>query len=63
MLMQIMDTTVISSNLWYFNKALGLSKIQSIVEKGPNLKLTGKSAESKSNPPYLSLRWYLMGTK
>ena len=51
------------SDLWYFDKALGLSKIQSIVEKGPNLKLAGKSAVSESHPPYLSLRWYLMGTK
>ena len=51
------------SDLWYFNKALGLSKIQSIVEKGPNLKMAGDSAISKNHPPYLSLRWYLMGSK
>lgn len=51
------------SDLWYFDKALGLSKIQSIVEKGPNLKTTGESAVTKNHPPYLSLRWYLMGTK
>ena len=51
------------SDLWYFNKALGLSKIQSIVEKGPNLKMAGKSAVSENHPPYLSLRWYLMGTQ
>ena len=51
------------SDLWYFDKALGLSKIQSIVEKGPNLKMAGKSAVSENHPPYLSLRWYLMGTK
>lgn len=51
------------SNLWYFDKALGLSKIQSIVENGPNLKVAKKSDVSKSYPPYLSLRWYLTETK
>ena len=45
------------SNLRYFNHALGTTKIQSIVMKGPNLKIAG--VEDTVAPPYLGLRWYL----
>ena len=47
------------SDLWYYNSAIGLSKIQSVVEKGPNLKMAGNSPLTVGNPPYLSLRWFL----
>ena len=50
------------SDLRYFDKSLGLSKIQSIVEKGANLKVGKKDEIETNKPPYLSLRWYLMGT-
>lgn len=45
------------SDLRYFNSALGTTKIQSIVMKGPNLKIA--NGEDDVAPPYLGLRWYL----
>ena len=50
------------SDLLYFNKSLGVSKIQSIVNNGPNLKATSSTDIGTNNPPYLSLRWYLTGS-
>ena len=46
-----------TSNLWYWNYALGTSDIQDIVNRGPNVKLDDKNME-KSVPHYLSLRWF-----
>ena len=51
------------SDLQYYNYSLGVSKIQSIVNSGPNLKASTSSGISANNPPYLSMRWYLMGSK
>ena len=50
------------SDLRYFNSALGTAQIQRIVDKGPNLQMTGDSID-KSKPRYLSLRWFFMGNK
>ena len=48
------------SNLWYYNYALGLSDIQTIVMRGPNTKLITPQYASKDTD-YLSLRWYFFG--
>jgi hypothetical protein len=47
-----------TSDLRYFGKALGTAKIQSIIDKGPNMKMVDGSDMSKSKPQYLSDRWY-----
>jgi len=47
-----------TSELRYFNTAIGTSKIRSIVEKGPNLKMSESSNVTKSKPYYLSNKWY-----
>lgn len=43
------------STFQYFAKALGTSKIQSIINRGPNTKSDSKS---ESKPRYLSLKWF-----
>ena len=49
-----------TSELRYFDYALGTNKIQSIVDSGPNMKMN--SADMKdSKPHYLSTRWYFSG--
>lgn len=52
-----------TSSLQYFNTALGVNDIQSIVEKGPNLTLIGNSSSgmTDTNADYLSLRWFFSG--
>ena len=50
------------SDLRYFNSALGTAQIQGIVDKGPNLTMTGKNV-TENKPKYLSLRWFFMGEK
>ena len=50
------------SDLRYFNSALGTAQIQGIVDKGPNLTMTGKNI-TDNKPKYLSLRWFFMGEK
>ena len=52
-----------TSSLQYFNTALGVNDIQSIVEKGPNLNLLGNNSSSMTdkNADYLSLRWFFSG--
>lgn len=49
-----------TSNLWYYDNAIGISKIQQIVSDGPNL-TTIDSAMTGSMPYYLSLRWFFAG--
>ena len=46
------------SDLQYYNYSLGVSKIQSIVNSGPNLKASTSSGISSNSPPYLSMRWF-----
>jgi hypothetical protein len=49
-----------TSDLRYFEKALGTSKIQAIVNKGPNTNLiTGANMGDKIPNKYISTRWYL----
>jgi hypothetical protein len=49
-----------TSDLRYFESALSTSKIQAIVNKGPNTKLiTGKSISKNDSNKYISTRWYL----
>jgi hypothetical protein len=43
------------SNLRYYNKALNGTEINSIVKKGPNLKMTDSM---NIFPPYFSLNWF-----
>lgn len=51
------------SNLWYYNYALGTSKIQDIVYDGPNTKMISSSGSGMDNNmfDYLSLRWFFTG--
>lgn len=51
------------SNLWYYNRALGIYEINNLVEKGPNINMIGGkgSALDLKNPDYLSIRWFLYG--
>jgi hypothetical protein len=49
------------SELRYFDKSLGTSYIQSIVDKGPNMKMLNDI--DKAKPPYLSSRWYFNRTE
>jgi hypothetical protein len=49
-----------TSNLRYYNKAISFSEIQSIIYKGPSLKMIGDNVSpSTNNFQYLSLNWYL----
>ena len=48
-----------TSNLWYYNYALGSVEIQNLVKQGPNTTVTsGSPLTLKTNPDYLSLKWY-----
>lgn len=46
------------SNLWYWNKALNTSHIQSLINSGPNLSMDDSKNITHSSPHYLSLRWF-----
>ena len=47
-------------SLRYFNSAIGVNKIQSIVDAGPNLTASGDML-THSSPRYLSTRWFFTG--
>ena len=49
-----------TSNLEYWNYALGTGAINSIVAKGPNTKLAAQNGLN-SKDPYLSSKWYFAG--
>lgn len=49
------------SDLRYFNSTLGTAKIQSIVNAGPSLEMSGDMLTS-SKPHYLSMRWFFKGS-
>ncbi len=49
------------SDLRYFNSTLGTSKIQQIVNSGPNLEMTSSNM-TQSKPHYLSMRWFFKGS-
>lgn len=49
------------SLLHYYAYAIGSTEIENIVDAGPNLKITGKSADKNmeiAKPHYLSYRWF-----
>jgi hypothetical protein len=48
-----------TSELRYFDKAIGTSQIQSIVNKGPNTNLISGASMNKVTNKYISTRWYL----
>jgi len=48
-----------TSDLRYFESALSTSKIQSIVNKGPNTNLVSGGSMGKGENKYLSTRWFL----
>ena len=50
-----------TSNLWYYNYALGTAQINQITNAGPNTKLTSSSALGQPFSKYLSLRWFFYG--
>jgi hypothetical protein len=52
-----------TSNLWYYNYALGTSDISRLVAKGPNTNMKGSSSMVLKNPNYLSLRWFFYGSQ
>jgi hypothetical protein len=51
------------SNLFYYNRALGIYEINDLITKGPNTTMIGGdgSAMDLKNPDYLSLRWFFYG--
>ena len=49
------------SSLTYYDYGLGISEIEKIVSKGPNLKMIDSSGLEKKNANYLSLRWFFYG--
>jgi hypothetical protein len=48
------------SNIWYYNYALGIANIQSLVKNGPSTVINNPNYKS-SDPSYLSLKWFLSG--
>ena len=48
-----------TASLRYFEKAIGTSQIQSIMDKGPNVKFIGATTGSVDTNKYLSSRWYM----
>ena len=51
-----------TSELQYFNTAIGMNKIQSIVDAGPDMTMKGAGL-TESKPHYLSTRWYFSGVR
>ena len=49
-----------TSNLWYYNYALGTAAIQNITNQGPNLTMVDSPVDDKDSN-YLSLRWFFYG--
>ena len=50
-----------TSNLWYYNYALGTNAINSLVYWGPNTKLAENNGLGDTNSDYLSSKWYFGG--
>ena len=48
-----------TSELRYFNSAIGANKIRNIVNKGPNLRMDSNTNVAKNKPHYFSNKWYL----
>ena len=52
-----------TSNLWYYNYALGTAAINNLVNSGPNTKIVGSNGLDNKMAKYLSLRWYFYGNE
>lgn len=50
-----------TSNLWYWDYALGTTEMQRIIDKGPNMTLLGNDMLD-GVPRYFSLRWFFRNT-
>ena len=50
-----------TSNLWYYNYALGITEISKIAAKGPNTNMIGSNGINMKTSNYLSLRWFFYG--
>lgn len=51
------------SNLWYYDYALGASKIAELYRNGPDRTMVGTGGMDFKKPDYLSLRWYFYGNE
>lgn len=51
------------SNLWYYDYALGASKIAELYRNGPDRTMVGTGGIDFKKPDYLSLRWYFYGNE
>lgn len=49
------------SNLYYYDYALGMNEISSIVNNGPSTKMKGSDNLNIKSGDYLSLRWFFYG--
>jgi hypothetical protein len=50
-----------TSNLWYYNYALGTTEISKIAQDGANTNMIGSMSIDYNTPNYLSLRWFFYG--
>lgn len=50
-----------SSNLWYWDYAVGTNTVNSIVQAGPDTSLATKSNITSTGANYLSSKWYFAG--
>ena len=50
-----------TSNLWYYDYALGTAAISKLSSAGPNTTMTGSNGINLKNSDYLSLRWFFYG--
>lgn len=48
-----------TSELRYFDSAIGTNQIKNIVQKGPNMSVSNQTNMAQSSPYYLSTKWYL----
>jgi hypothetical protein len=51
-----------TSNLWYYDYALGTAQIQGLVNAGADTKMASNSNINLTKPDYLSLKWYFAGS-
>lgn len=49
------------SNLYYYDRALGMNEISSITNNGPNTNMKGSTNLNQKSGDYLSLRWFFYG--
>ena len=50
-----------TSDLWYWDYALGTTEMQRLIDKGPNMTLLGDDMMD-GKPRYFSLRWFFRNT-